>query len=183
VLIIGGGLTGIELVSEVAEAYPQLNVTLSTRGTFGHSLSVQGADYVRAVFSELGIHLCQQCDVARLAPGKAYTRSGDEIPFDACLWAGAFRVSPLAQQSGLPVDAQGRVLVDASLRSVAFPNIYAVGDAASTPLRMACATALPMGAYAGGHLAAQLSERPLPGAFSFAYLLQCISLGRHRALV
>ena len=121
--------------------------------------------------------------MTHLESGKAYTRSGEEIHFDACLWAGAFRVSPLAQQSGLPVDAQGRILVDAALRSVAFPTIYAVGDAASTTLRMACATALPTGAYAGGHLAAQLAARPLPAAFSFAYLLQCISLGRHRGLV
>lgn len=183
VLIIGGGLTGIELVSEVAETYPGLDVTIATRGSFGSALSTQGTAYVRGVFAALGIRLREHWDVARFEPGKAYTLSGEEIPFDVCLWAGAFRVSPLAQQPGLPVDAQGRVLVDASLRTVAFPNIYAVGDAASTPLRMACATALPMGAYAGGHLAAQLSERPLPGAFSFAYLLQCISLGRHRGLV
>lgn len=182
-LIIGGGLTGIELATEVAEAYPHIDVTLSTRGAFGSALSARGAAYVRAVFDELGIHLRQHCDVTQLAPGKAHTRSGEDIHFDVCLWAGAFRVSPLAQQSGLPVDAQGCVLVDASLRSVAFPNVYAVGDAASTPLRMACATALPMGAYAGGHLAAQLTKRRLPSAFSFAYLLQCISLGRHRGLV
>jgi NADH dehydrogenase FAD-containing subunit len=73
--------------------------------------------------------------------------------------------------------------VDAALRSVAHPNIYAVGDAAATPLRMACATAMPMGAYAADHLAARLNGQPQIEPFRFAYVLQCLSLGRRRALV
>ena len=67
-------------------------------------------------------------------------------------------------------------------------DIYAVGDAAdlsqaiATPIRMACATALPMGAYVADELAAHLTgvaHRP----YEFAYAGRCISLGRRAGLV
>jgi NADH dehydrogenase FAD-containing subunit len=182
-LVIGGGLTGIEMATEAAEAYPHLRVTMATRGALGESLSRQGADYVRRVFTEMGITLLETTGIVGIEATHACTEGGQTIPFDACLWAGSFRVPPLARRSGLPTDSAGRVLVDGYLRSPAYPNLYAVGDAASTSLRMACATALPMGAYAADHLAAHLTGQPSPNPFPFAYLLQCVSLGRRQGLV
>jgi NADH dehydrogenase FAD-containing subunit len=48
---------------------------------------------------------------------------------------------------------------------------------------MACATAMPMGAYVANHLTVQLKGEPLPAPFRFSYLIQCVSLGRHDGLV
>ena len=47
---------------------------------------------------------------------------------------------------------------------------------------MACATALPMGAYAADALAALVTGQT-PKSFRFSYVIRCISLGRHDALV
>lgn len=182
-LVIGGGLTGIEAATEVAERFPQVQVTLATRGQLGHSLSRRGAAYVRRVLTEMGIRLLEETEILGIEATHAQLRGGGHIPFDACLWAGAFQAAPLARQAGLPVDSAGRVLVDGYLRSPLYPHIYTVGDAASTPLRMACATALPMGAYAADHLSAHLTGQAAPAPFSFAYTAQCVSLGRRRGLV
>lgn len=182
-LIIGGGLTGIEAATEIAERYPQLKVTLVTRGLLGSTAAPAGVRHLQKVFAQLGITVVERGTVERLQQNVAQLQDGRTIAFDAVLWAGSFVVPPLAMQSGLPVNPQGRLLVDESLRVQGHPAIYAAGDAAATQLRMACATAMPMGAYVADHLAAHLRQQPIPGPFQFAYFMQCISLGRHNGLI
>lgn len=108
--------------------------------------------------------------------------NGDNLPFDVCVWAGAFGVSPLARDSGLSVDAVGRIVVDETLRSVSHPHIFAAGDAASAGVRMACATAVPMGGDAANNLLADLNGDSLK-PFRFAFAGRCISLGRGDAIM
>lgn len=182
-LVIGGGLTGIEAATELAESYPGLQVTLITKGKLGATLSAAGAAHIRRIFAKLGIALVEETAVERLTANAAHTGDGRVLAFDACLWTGAFVVPKLAAVAGLPVDKSGRILVDEWLRVDNDASIYAAGDAAATPLRMACATALPMGAYVADHLTAQITGKAAPAPFQFAYLLQCISLGRHNGLV
>jgi NADH dehydrogenase len=188
VVVVGGGLTGIETVTELAETYPSLNIRLVTRGISGEGLSQKGQNYLHQTMATLGITVEENVSVHRVNATALETTRGP-IPTDLCVWSGPFRVSPLAQQSGIQVNAHGQITVDRSLRSLSHPTIYAVGDAAdlsnatTTPIRMACATAMPMGAYAGSHLVATVKHVATPAPFRFAYAGQCISLGRNRALM
>ena len=183
ILVVGGGLTGIETATEIAESYPDVQVVLATRGRLGEELSRKGGIYLRTVFERLHIRLLEDVEIEQLEAGQAHHTEGDTIRFDLCIWAGSFGVSPLARDVGILVDAQDRIIVNEYLQSVSHPAIYAIGDAASNGLVMACATAMPMGAYAADYLAAMSKEQPLPKPFDFAYLIQCISLGRKRGLV
>lgn len=188
VVVVGGGLTGIETVTELAETYPSLNIRLMTRGALGEGLSQKGQHYLHQTLATLGITVEENVSVNRVNTTSLETSRGT-IPADLCIWSGSFRVSPLAQQSGIQVNAQGQITVDHSLRSLSHPTIYAIGDAAdlsratTTPIRMACATAMPMGAYAGSHLVATVKHQATPAPFRFAYAGQCISLGRNNALM
>lgn len=182
VLVIGGGLTGIELTTEIAESYPQLDVSLVTSGRLGENLSAKAEAHLLSVFKKLDITLVDQTPIAEMTAAEAHTADGRTISFDVCIWAGAFTVPPLAREAGLLVNTQGQIRVDGYLRAANYPNIYAVGDAAATGLRMACATAMPQGAYAAGHLVARLNQQTIK-PFGFAYALRCISLGRKNALV
>jgi NADH dehydrogenase FAD-containing subunit len=186
VVVCGGGLTGIEGASEIAEAYPQLRVELVTRESFGERLSASGRDYLRQAFARLGIAVREGISVQVVQAGALVTTSGT-IPFDVCLWAGSFVAHGLAREAGLAVNANGQVIVDNYLRSVSHPDIYAAGDAAWVKnypyaIRMGCVTALPMGAHVAANLRALLNGQPQQ-AFRFGYPGQCISLGRHDALV
>ncbi len=86
------------------------------------------------------------------------------------------------------MNERGQVLVDPYLRSISHPDVYGAGDAAvpvadpGAPIRMACATALPMGSQAADNVAAAIAGRPQT-AFRFAYVIQCISLGRRDGLI
>lgn len=189
VVICGGGLTGIELSTEIAELYPHLNVMLLTRGDFGAQFSPKGQQHVWRVFRDLNIEVCDQMEIQQIRPQQVETAQGVVVPFDLCIWAGAFAPAPLAREAGLKVNAGGQILVDQFMRSVSHRNIYAVGDAASLEnvldvhIRMGCATALPMGAYAADHLTGIIQHKEVTAPYSFGYVLQCISLGRQEALI
>jgi NADH dehydrogenase len=188
VVVVGGGLTGIETITELAEKYPTLSYRLVTNGKMGSTLSRKGQAYLHDVMERLNITVTENVSVQEVNADSIVT-DNDTFPADVCIWSGAFRVSPLAKESGIQVNPSGQIVVDGSLRSISHPNIYAIGDAAdvnhaiTTPIRMACATAMPMGAYAGKHLVANVQRERLPDPFRFAYAAQCISLGRKAALV
>ena len=59
---------------------------------------------------------------------------GEIVPGDATLWTTEFWASPLAAESEFAVDARGRIVVDATLRSVSHPSVFAIGDAAAIRL-------------------------------------------------
>ncbi len=56
-LIVGGGLTGIEAAAELAEQHPRWRITLATNGTLGDGLHPNGAAYLRRKFAQWGIRL------------------------------------------------------------------------------------------------------------------------------
>jgi NADH dehydrogenase FAD-containing subunit len=141
---------------------------------------------LRRAFARLGILLQERSQVRRVEAGRLDVEGQPPLPFDLCVWAAGFAVAPLARTAGLAVNARGQALVDAYLRSLSDPRIYAVGDAATLAggpaLRMACATALPMGARAADNVAAAIAGAA-PTPFEFGYAGQCISLGRRDGLV
>jgi NADH dehydrogenase FAD-containing subunit len=188
-LVCGGGLTGIEAASELAETYPDLQVTLLTADQFGEQLSQTGQEYLRNAFDRLGISVMDRQRILAVHSDHVETATGHTVPFDICLWAGSFRAPDLAEKAGLPVNDQGQILVDQFLRVQGRPNLYAVGDAASLEealsmhIRMGCVTAAPMGTYAGNHLSATIRGDRSIKPFRYRYLMRCISLGRNDGLV
>ncbi|MEU4198008.1 FAD-dependent oxidoreductase [Kribbella sp. NPDC026611] len=188
VAIVGGGLTGIEAATELAETYPDRVVKLVTSGTLGANLSDRGRRHLRRTFARLGIDLIENARVAAVDGDGLKLEDGDQVAGDVVVWTTGFEVSPLATEAGFAVDPHGRMQVDATLRSTSHPDVYAVGDAAAVhrstgqELRMACATGLPAAACAVRSLNARLDGREAK-PLRFRYLNQCISLGRNDALI
>jgi NADH dehydrogenase FAD-containing subunit len=188
VVVAGGGLTGIEAATELAERFPALRVTLATRGRLGDDYAPAGEAHLRRRFAELGVELREEQAVAAVAAGRLEIADGAPVPFDLCFWCGGFAAPPLAREAGLPVDAAGRVRTDAALQVPGHPEIFVAGDAAAPgaegpfPIRMGCVSALPGGAHAGENVARFLNgEAPRP--FAMAFKIRCISLGRKDGLV
>ncbi|MEU9121075.1 FAD-dependent oxidoreductase [Streptomyces sp. NPDC048506] len=187
VAVVGGGLTGIELAAELAESATSWETRLVTGQEPGAGLSPAGRRHVAAALERLGTRVHTNTRVTAVHPHGLSTDHG-EIPADVVVWTAALTVPPLAAAAGLAVDARGRALVDATLRSNSHPDVFVVGDAArvSAPgigeLRMACATAMPTGAYAAEAIDA-LSRGRQPGPFRFRYVAQSVSLGRNDAVI
>ncbi|MFC9995288.1 NAD(P)/FAD-dependent oxidoreductase [Nocardia sp. NPDC127526] len=187
VLIVGGGLTGLEVSAEIAEARPDLKVAIAARGGLGDWLDEKAQRYLRAAFDRFGITVHEQTEVTRVE-AKGVVTSDGEIPAELTVWTAGFEVHPIAAASTLEVSGNGRIVVDATLRSVSHPDVYAFGDAAfvigqgDRPLRMGCATAIPMAWQGADALAARLTGRKVPDA-PIGYAKQCISLGRRDAVI
>ena len=189
IAICGGGLTGIEIATEIAEQYPHTAVSLLTRDTFAANFSPKGAAYLRQTCQRLNIDILDQHTITHFSAQQIHLADKAPLTADLIIWAGAFTVSPLARQAGLPTHPNGRVLVDQYLRAQNQPDIYVVGDAAHCttanqhPTRMSCATAMPLGTYAGQHLAETLQKKEKIKPFRYNYTIWCISLGRRAAIV
>jgi len=189
VLVVGGGLTGLEAVTEIAETRPDLDVALAARGGLGDWLNGKAQQHLRGVCDRLGIAVHEHTDIARVDAAGAVTRDGREIPAQVTVWTTGFAVHPIAAATTLAVAETGQIIVDASMRSVSHPEVYAVGDAAiaegpgGKPLRMSCASGIPMAWQAADAIAARLTGRAKFPKAPLRYFNQCISLGRRDGII
>ncbi|ADD43990.1 NAD(P)/FAD-dependent oxidoreductase [Stackebrandtia nassauensis] len=185
--VVGGGLTGLEVASEMAESHSRLRVRMVTDAELGDWLNPRARAYLRQVFARLGIETVT-AKVAEVREDAIVTTDGDVLDSDTTVWTTGFAVPGLATESGLATDADGRIHIDQTMRSASHPDVYAVGDAAvvrgpqGTILRMACGTGAPMALQAADAIAARLSGRR-PHRFVFRYIHQNISLGRRDGLI
>ncbi|MFB8748243.1 NAD(P)/FAD-dependent oxidoreductase [Streptomyces parvulus] len=188
VVVVGGGLTGLEAATEIAEARPDLDVSLAARGGLGDWLSPKGGRHLRKVFDALGITAYENAAVTAVAPDHVVTADGTTVPAAVTVWTTGFAVHPVARATALDVTDTGRIVVDATMRSVSHPNVYAVGDAAlvagpgDKPLRMSCASGVPTAWQAADSIAARLTGGKLPST-PLRYFNQCVSLGRREGLI
>ncbi len=178
IVVLGGGLSGIEYASELAEATQgRTKVILITR-TLGAQLSDAAQRYIRATLVRLGVIVREGVTVNELGEREILT-SDEKIQFDRCVITTGFRVSPWLTDSGFSVNENGQAIVDPMLRAIGFSDVYIVGDSAKLPVAgaMGCKTAMPMGAHAADNLVRAikgLHEQPL----SYRDTGYCISLGR-----
>ena len=134
------------------------------------------------------MELRERTRVEEVDPG-AVKIASETVPADVVVWAAGFAVPDLARRSGLATDGWGRVLVDASLRSISHPKVFAAGDSAwptepvgAGTVRPSAYTSTIMGAQAGGNVARDLAGKPTK-PLRFGYLQQAVSLGRRDGLV
>ncbi|MEV1167089.1 FAD-dependent oxidoreductase [Nonomuraea sp. NPDC049784] len=188
VVVVGGGLTGVEVSTEIAEARPDLDVALAASGSLGDWLSPKGREHVRKVFGKLGITAYEHTAITGVEADHVTTADGRVIPAAVTVWTAGFEVHPIAKATFLEVSGIGQIVVDRTLRSVSHPDVYAVGDAAMAmgagdkPLRMSCASGIPTAWLAADVIAARLTGRKVPNK-TIGYFNQCISLGRKEGLI
>ncbi|QDY78347.1 NAD(P)/FAD-dependent oxidoreductase [Streptomyces qinzhouensis] len=180
VAVVGGGLTGIEMAAELAETYPDWSVRLLSAGPVAAGHPTRSRTHIHKALSDLGVRV----EEGTAVPGP------EAVDADAVVWSASMVPNTgLAAAAGLVLDpATGRIAVDAGLRSVSHPEIYAAGDAAAAhsaaagALRMGCATALPTGSRAASSIISGI-RGDQPGPLKFTYVVQCVSLGRRDGVI
>ncbi len=176
VVVLGGGLTGLEVATELGEALPGLGVTLVT-DRITPALGEGAQRHVRAALDRLGVTLTLG-RVETLHADAVAMEGGEKVAFDLALDCAGFA----------PCTLEGVRKVDATLRTEAFPNVAWAGDCARTdatetsPVHAGCKTAMPLGAHAADVVLA-LSRGEEPPVFRFRDTGYCVSLGRHDGVV
>lgn len=185
IVVVGGGMTGIEAATEIAEAWPEARVALLTRGTLGAELGDRARAHLHRACARLGLEVIEHANAERVESNALHT-DGGALAFDACVWSPGFLGSALPEGLDLPQNERGQIRVDATLRAQGHPHVRVAGDLAAVdapiPIPMGCKSALPAGAHVADELLRELrGEAPRP--FDFVTPLYCMSLGRRDGIV
>jgi NADH:ubiquinone reductase (H+-translocating) len=177
VVVVGAGLTGIEVACEMPERLSRAfaeNPAPATRVILLDGNEVVGSDmgaHARPVIEEALRALSIETKVGVRTTGMTGTgvtlSSGEVIETCTVVWCGGMRANPLTAQLMAEQDALGRVRVDAFLRVAGVPNVFATGDAAfclvdgTNTTVMSCQHGRPMGRFTGHNAASDLAGRPM----------------------
>ncbi len=121
IAVIGGGLTGVEAASEVADQHHDAKVTLYCAGRLVPNMRPAARKSIEKALRRKGVHIIDNVPVVEIEAKLIRLGNGTRRPFDVCLVAAAFDVPDLAARSGLPVDDAGRLQVDETLRCLDAP--------------------------------------------------------------
>ncbi|MGG2056228.1 NAD(P)/FAD-dependent oxidoreductase [Lysinibacillus pakistanensis] len=130
--IVGAGLSGIELASELRESRADLKIKLFDRGPrimkdFPEKLS----NYVKAWFVKHDVDVIANSNITKVEPGKIFNHE-DEIPLDAVVWTAGVQPVKIVREMDVEKDKQGRPLVTQYFNVLDDEHVYVVGDCASS---------------------------------------------------
>jgi NADH dehydrogenase FAD-containing subunit len=132
IVIAGGGQSALEIAAslcgliERAGLNPDVTVIAPDWGTF---LPAGARRRLLASLRARGVVLLVDSVIAR-EPGVCRRADGGDRPCDHLVLATGLTGPPLLGDLDLPVDAEGRLCLGATLQSVGDPGIFAVGDCA-----------------------------------------------------
>ncbi|MDI6796988.1 MAG: FAD-dependent oxidoreductase [Desulfatibacillaceae bacterium] len=164
VVIVGGGLEGVEALGEILRAFgrhPGIKISVVE----GQNRLLPEAPPVidpvlRRHCKGLAVEFLTGERVAQVKEGKVFLASGKSLETDITLWTGGAKAPDLLYESGLAQRPGAWAEVDKHLASKAHPSIFVAGDAAQLE------SALPKQAYHAmdmGRLAAQNAMNLLGG--------------------
>ncbi|OFP02510.1 NAD(P)/FAD-dependent oxidoreductase [Staphylococcus sp. HMSC065E08] len=133
VAIVGGGLSGIELASELRESRSDLDIRLYDRGErilarFPEKLS----HYIEKWFKKNNVTVIPNSNINKVEPGVIYNHDEPE-EVDIVVWTAG--IHPVSVVRNLPVDVSknGQVIVNQYHQIPTYQNVYVVGDCANLP--------------------------------------------------
>lgn len=178
VLVVGAGLTGIELACELpgrlAKLKDQAKGSEPIRVILADSSPVIGSDMgsqAQAVIGEalesLGVETRTGVAITKVDASGVTLANGEKIPAATVIWCAGMRASDLGELLPVEKDRMGRIAVDEFMRVKGLDNVFAAGDAAWSMLDethtsvMSCQHGRPMGRYAGHNVAADILGKAL----------------------
>jgi pyridine nucleotide-disulfide oxidoreductase family protein len=183
--VVGAGAAGIELAMAVRQRLPGAAVTLLTGGT-ALAANYPSALQARVLRALKDRQITVLTDAASgFAAGEVQLASGARLACDVPLIATGAQAPAWLQSSGLTLDAQGFIAVDACLRSTSHPHVFAAGDVSSRvdrPVARSGVHAVRAGAALATNLNAALSGQPLKAHQPPARTLNLLSCGDREAI-
>ena len=163
----------------------RLGFTLITRDEIlaGHNASVRRR--FRNLLAARGITVMENSAVEAVDDGAVICASGERIGFDELIWVTEAGAASWLADTGLALDAGGFIKVDATLRSVGDPHVFAVGDVAANldhPRPKAGVFAVRQGPPLADNLRRALAGQPLVPFVPQRKFLSLISTGNRCAV-
>ncbi|NPC92983.1 NAD(P)/FAD-dependent oxidoreductase [Bacillus sp. WMMC1349] len=198
ILIGGGGLTGVELVGELADILPNLakshgvdpkEIKLKLVEAGPKILPVLPDELIERATASLekrGVEFLTGLPVTNVTGNTVELKDGQTIVTNTFVWTGGVQGNPLVGQSGLEVN-RGRATVNDFLQSTSHENVFVAGDSAvvfgpnDRPYPPTAQIAWQMGELIGYNLYAYLENKSLE-SFNPVNSGTLASLGRKDAV-
>jgi NADH dehydrogenase len=109
------------------------------------------------------------------------------IPAENVIWAAGNQASPVLKTLNVPLDRQGRVIVDTDLTIPSYPEIFVIGDAACAmdskgkPLPGLAPVAVQQGRYVGKMIRKKIAQKNRP-PFSYFDKGTMATVGKTKAI-
>jgi NADH dehydrogenase len=185
-VVVGGGPTGVEMAGAIAEiAYETMLKNFRRIDVTKTKIYlVEGSPHILPVYpeslSEKAKTYLERFGVTVIT-GKRVTNISEEgveidgslIPAQNIVWAAGNQASPILKSLNVPLDRQGRVIVESDLSISGYPNIFVIGDSACAmdkegkPLPALAPPAVQQGRYVAKLLRKRISKPDRP---PFRYL-------------
>lgn len=176
ILIGGGGLTGVELVGEIADAMPELAKRYGVDPKEIKLLLVEAGPKILPVLPEplierattslekRGVQFLTGLPVTNVEGNVVDLKDGQKIVTNTFVWTGGVQGNPLVGESGLEVN-RGRATVNDFLQSTSHKDVFIAGDSAvyfaadGRPYPPTAQIAWQMGELIGYNLYAFLNDK------------------------
>ncbi|CAM3203232.1 NAD(P)/FAD-dependent oxidoreductase [Filibacter tadaridae] len=160
--IVGAGLSGIELASELRESRPDLKIKLFDRSPrilrdFPERLS----NYVKAWFDKHNVDVVANSNITKVEPNILFNHE-ETISVDAVVWTAGIRPVEPVQNIETEKEKSGRVILNMYHQLPAFSNVYVVGDCAALPYAPSAQVAEEQAEQIVRVLRLVWNEEPLP---------------------
>ncbi|WP_186576001.1 NAD(P)/FAD-dependent oxidoreductase [Aquibacillus kalidii] len=132
VAIVGAGLSGIEVASEIRESRPDLNVRLLDRGASVLSaFDEKVQQYVEDWFHKNDVEILHHSNVEYVEKD-GVCNNGECFINDVTIWTAGVKPNHLIQTLPYEKDRQGKVIVNDYCQIPSQENVFVVGDCASS---------------------------------------------------
>ncbi|HWK45104.1 MAG TPA: FAD-dependent oxidoreductase [Stellaceae bacterium] len=133
IAVVGGGAGGVELALAIRAGCvpPGPEVTLVTADELLPGMPPRARRLLGDQLRRRDITIEAGRPVTRVTPGEVMLADGTSLPFDTVLWVTGAVAPAWIGRCGLATDPDGFVAVDAGLRSISHPTVFASGDVAA----------------------------------------------------
>ncbi|APH03812.1 NAD(P)/FAD-dependent oxidoreductase [Bacillus weihaiensis] len=163
--IVGAGLSGVELASELRESRKDLNIKLFDRSK--HILSSfpeRLSSYVEKWFTEHGVEIISEANITKVEPNIVYNH---DQPFecDVIVWTAGIQPNKVVRDLPVEKDNQGRVVLTTQHYISTHEDVFVVGDCASLPHAPSAQLAEAQAEQIVQVLQKKWNNEPLPESF------------------
>lgn len=179
IVIGGGGLTGVELVGEIVDNFPQIakkygvdfsELKIKLIEAMPKILPVLPDTLIARAMESLtkrGVEFLINVAVTAVNGNEIELKDGSKVVANTFVWTGGVAALPIVEQAGLECD-RGKAAVNEFLQSKSHPDVFVAGDSAlafppegGRPYAPTAQNAWQMGEVVGYNLFALFNGKPM----------------------
>jgi NADH dehydrogenase len=202
-VFVGAGYAGLEglaelqdLVTDVIDMYPRCRVQgvrfilVEAKDRVMPEVAPSLAAFAQRELRGRGIEIRLNTTIEAVGPDTVTLKGGEAIRTRTVAWTAGVKPSPVVARLGLPLNRQGRIEADRTMRVAGHDNVWAIGDAAAVPdparkgesSPPTAQHAIRQGRRVARNVAAELGAGGTVKPFRYRTLGVFVDMGRNRAV-